>query len=212
MMDMTPPVTVILADGALPTHPVALALFRNAAHLVVCDGALAKARSLAREPDLAVGDGDSLPPNERRALGARWVQVDEQDTNDLEKAFREAVKRYGGAGVTVLGAEGMREDHFLGNVFRLPEMAKAAPGIRMVTNVGCFEVVEGKRSFVCRKGEPVSVFAPMPDTKVVSTGLVWPLAGVTLNALWRGTLNRTAAETFTLETDKPILVYMKHEE
>lgn len=201
----------ILANGAPPAHPAARAAFAAATRLVCCDGALAAARALGREPDLVVGDGDSLAPADRAALGARFVHLAEQETNDLDKAFRTAVARYGAAeGVVILGAGGLREDHFLGNVFRLPRFAQVAPDVAMVTDAGTFTVVCATRAYACRPGEPVSVFATDPATRVTSQGLEWPLAGVSLAELWQGTLNRTTSTTFTLATSHPLIVYRPH--
>lgn len=199
--------TAILADGAPPTHPVARAAFDAASRLVCCDGAYRKARALGRMPDLVVGDGDSLAAADRAALGERFVLLAEQETNDLDKAFRTAVARFGGAGIVILGAGGLREDHFLGNVFRLPGFARTAPDIAMVTDAGTFTVVTGVRSYACRPGEAVSVFAPDPAARATSDGLEWPLDGASLAELWRGTLNRTTGTSFRLACDRPLLVY-----
>ena len=199
--------TAILADGAPPTHPAARAAFDAASRLVCCDGAYRKARALGRLPDLVVGDGDSLSAADRVALGERFVSIAEQETNDLDKAFRTAVARFGGAGIVILGAGGLREDHFLGNVFRLPGFARAAPDVAMVTDAGTFTVVTGARRYACRPGEAVSVFAPDPAARATSEGLEWPLDGVSLAELWRGTLNRTTGTSFRLACDRPLLVY-----
>ena len=202
--------TAILADGAPPTHPAARAAFDAASRLVCCDGAYRKARALGRLPDLVVGDGDSLSAADRAALGERFVSIAEQETNDLDKAFRTAVARFGGAGVVLLGAGGLREDHFLGNLFRLPDFARTAPDIALVTDAGTFTVVAGARRYACRPGEAVSVFAPDPATHATSRGLAWPLDGVPLDALWRGTLNRTTGDAFDLAGDRPLIVYRPH--
>lgn len=199
--------TAILANGAPPTHPAARAAFDAASRLVCCDGAYRKARALGRLPDLVVGDGDSLSAADRVALGERFVSIAEQETNDLDKAFRTAVARFGGAGIVILGAGGLREDHFLGNVFRLPGFARAAPDVAMVTDAGTFTVVTGARRYACRPGEAVSVFAPDPAARATSEGLEWPLDGVSLAELWRGTLNRTTGTSFRLACDRPLLVY-----
>lgn len=199
--------TAILADGAPPTHPAARAAFDAASRLVCCDGAYRKARALGRLPDLVVGDGDSLSAADRAALGERFVSIAEQETNDLDKAFRTAVARFGGAGIVILGAGGLREDHFLGNVFRLPGFARVAPDVAMVTDAGTFTVVTGARRYACRPGEAVSVFAPDPAARATSEGLEWPLDGVSLAELWRGTLNRTTGTSFRLACDRPLLVY-----
>ena len=58
-----------------------------------------------------------------------------------------------------------------------------------------------------RPGDAVSVFAPLPGTHVSSKGLAWPLDGVDLTPLWRGSLNCTTSDSFMLRTTHPILLY-----
>lgn len=210
MCTRTNPETVILANGAIPSHAVPLALFAAAKRVVCCDGAYAKSLALGREPDLVVGDGDSLDEAQKAALGEKFVHVAEQDTNDLAKAFRVAVTRFGAEGIVILGADGLREDHFLGNVFRLPDFAREAPDVALVTNAGVFTVVLCERSYSCYAGDAVSVFAPCHGTQASSTGLEWSLGGVPFDSLWRGTLNRATGTSFTISTNRPLLVYRPH--
>ena len=216
--------TVILANGAPPTHPVPLRLFREADRLIACDGAWRKVLDLGRTPDAVVGDGDSLGADGREALAQRgipFIGEAEQETNDLCKAFRHAVA----TGTerddfVILGATGRREDHALGNIFHLLDFA-AAPReggadrlparVSMVTDFGTFEPVLPPGGTWTAAGRSVSVFAPVPGTRMTSEGLEWPLEGVALDALWRGTLNRTTGDTFTLRTTHPVLLYLAHE-
>ncbi len=200
-------VVAVLANGEVP-RGAALELLRSADALVACDGALATARALGREPDFVVGDGDSASPEDLVALGVRFVRDGSADTNDLDKAFRFARTRWPRAfSIVILGAGGGREDHLVGNVFRLPAFAAACPGVAMATNAGRFDVVDGTRTFACRPGAAVSVFAPEPGTRMESEGLVWPLKGVDLGPLWSGTLNRAEGTSFTVRATRPALVY-----
>ena len=202
-MDME---TAILANGAPPTHPVPLAHLREANELICCDGACRAAHVLGREPDFVVGDGDSLAAADRSALGARFVHMAEQETNDLAKAFRFACSR--ATRIAILGATGLREDHTLGNIFRLIDFTAVVPDTVLYTDTGTFEAVRGERTFAAQPEEAVSIFAPVPGTEVASKGLQWPLDGVSLADLWSGTLNRTTGPSFTLRTNgRPILVY-----
>lgn len=203
--------TIVLVNGEPPTHPVACAALASASRLVCGDGAYRRALALGRAPDLVVGDGDSLSETDKVALGSRWVQIAEQDTNDLDKAFRTVLKRFDEVGhIVILGAGGLREDHFLGNLFRLPGFARLVPQVEMITNAGVFTVVLEERTYACRPREAVSVFAPERETHVSSSGLEWPLDGVPLAELWMGTLNRTTGSSFTLRTDRPLIVYRPH--
>jgi len=203
----------ILANGEPPRHAAPRAALAAADLLVACDGALAAARALGREPDYVVGDGDSLAPDDREALGDRFVFVAEQDTNDLCKAFRfvRDLPRIDAAlAVTLLGTTGRREDHTLANIFHLLDFTEEVPDTTILTDAGMFTAVRGEETIPCHPGDAVSVFAPLPDTHVASRGLLWPLDGVDLAPLWRGTLNRATGIAFTLCTDKPVLLYRPH--
>jgi thiamine pyrophosphokinase len=216
--------TVILANGTPPAHPVPLRIFREADRLIACDGAWRKALDLGRPPDAVVGDGDSLGEEGREALAQRgipFIGAVEQETNDLCKAFRHAVATGEEEDTfVILGATGRREDHALGNIFHLLDFAAdiprgadgtGEPAVSMVTDFGTFEpVLPPGGTWTVAAGRSVSVFAPVPGTRMTSEGLAWPLEGVSLDALWRGTLNRTTGDTFTLRTTHPILLYLPH--
>ena len=79
--------------------------------------------------------------------------------------------------------------------------------VALVSEYGRFDVVAGAREFAAHKGDAVSVFALRPGTHVVSEGLEWPLDGVALDELWKGTLNRAIGSSFRLSANMPILVY-----
>ena len=205
---------VLLANGAAPRHPIPRRILAEADQLVCCDGALAAARVLGREPDFVVGDGDSISPADRAALGDRFVHIAQQDTNDLAKAFRFVRTRAplpsDALRIAILGATGLREDHALANIFHLIDFTEEVPDTKIITDDGTFTAVHGEQTFPCRFGDAVSVFAPLPYTRVTSCGLAWPLDHVDLTPLWRGTLNRTTSNSFTLCTTHPLLIFRPH--
>jgi thiamine pyrophosphokinase len=201
---------VIFANGEKPVHEIPVSITIDARYAVCCDGALSKMEELGRKPDFVVGDCDSLSPETIESLGERLVKITEQETNDLSKAFHFALKRFdiSDPKIAIVGATGVREDHTIGNVFHLLDFSSFAPDVTMVSNFGFFSVVKGSRSFACSAGSPVSVFAPLPGTNIVSDGLAWPLEGVNFPHLWSGTLNKTTADGFSLAANKPVIVYM----
>jgi thiamine pyrophosphokinase len=208
--------TVILADGECPSHDIPLMLFRSAAKVVACDGAWRTSVSLGRRPDAVVGDGDSLVGEdivELKRLGIPIIKDPEQDTNDLCKAFRYVMGATGAERICILGATGKREDHAIGNIFHLIDLASMNPNIFIVTDSGVFEPIlpPGKVwNDVTGGNAPISVFASHPDTVMESEGLKWPLNGVRFDSLWRGTLNRIVASRFSIRTDRPAIVFRPH--
>ncbi|MBR6075271.1 MAG: hypothetical protein IKP87_08200, partial [Victivallales bacterium] len=84
----SPQNTVILANGTFPTAPQPLAILDNAARIVCCDGAAIALMESGRMPTAVIGDLDSISAELRQKLAPMTVHVTEQETNDLNKAFR----------------------------------------------------------------------------------------------------------------------------
>ena len=81
--------------------------------VIAADAGLLFLREHGIEPDLFLGDGDSL--GDFRPQCANIALEEEQETNDLAKAYRFAVA-HGATEIDIFGASGLREDHFLGNL------------------------------------------------------------------------------------------------
>lgn len=198
---------IILAAGEAPREETARLLedmAAKAAVVVSCD----RAHPLA---DYVVGDGDGVTEEEKRSLGDRLVVVPEQETNDLAKAYRFLTDKITERPleIFIFGATGKREDHALGNVFRIADFERDGIHVEIVTNTGDFIGVAGRRSIPAGKGAAVSVFAPAKGTTMKSKGLEWPLEGVSLDDLWAGTLNRATEDVVEIETDKTAIVYVE---
>ena len=200
--------TVILANGSFPRRKCLLETLRAAARIVCCDGAAANLLRAGLEPDLVVGDLDSLDPALKTRFGKRLVHESEQETNDLSKAFRACMAR-GWRNLVILGAGGRREDHLLGNISLLPMFAAAGTDVRMETDFGTFLPVLKPASFRRPIGTKVSVFSFHPEMPVTASGLKYPLDKLRLPFWWCGTLNETDAPEFSLTFDgrAPLLLY-----
>lgn len=200
--------TVILANGSFPRRKCLLETLRTAARIVCCDGAASALLRAGLEPDLVVGDLDSLDPALKKRFGKRLVHESEQETNDLSKAFRACMAR-GWKTIVILGAGGRREDHLLGNASLLPLFAAAGADVRMETDYGTFLPVLKSASFRRPAGTKVSIFSFHPEMPVTATGLVYPLDKLRLPFWWCGTLNETNAPEFSLAFDgrAPLLLY-----
>jgi thiamine pyrophosphokinase len=200
--------TVILANGSFPRRKCLLELLRAAGRIVCCDGAASKLLRAGLEPDLVVGDLDSLDPALRKRFGKRLVHESEQETNDLSKAFRACMAR-SWRSIVILGAGGRSEDHLLGNASLLPLFAAAGADVRMETDCGTFLPVLKSASFRRPAGTKVSIFSFHPEMPVTASGLKYPLDKLRLPFWWCGTLNETTAPEFSLAFDgrAPLLLY-----
>jgi thiamine pyrophosphokinase len=118
--------SIVLANG--PLDDLAPLRERLAAwgeaEVIAADGGARLAARLGLQPEIVIGDLDSLDPQERQALVEAGVRLQaspaDKDETDLELALRLAVA--GGAEqVAVLGALGGRLDMTLANVLLLAD-------------------------------------------------------------------------------------------
>ena len=203
---------VILANGEFPRKEYPLWLLKNADVVVCCDSArnLARLKKLGVEPVAVVGDMDSTPASARKALGSRAVKVEEQDYNDLNKAFlwlRENCPQV--TEIQILGATGKSEAHALGNLSYLlfweKQYALDASGIKveMVSDYNTAFAVCDSCELHIGEGRKVSFFAQDPSLRISTTGLRWPLDGLSFDYWFRGTLNIAENDVVKLVFNHP---------
>jgi len=208
---------VILAQGAYPSHPYPLQVLHEAAMLVCTDGAVNTLKG--REPDIVVGDLDSLSDQMKERYASRLVINKDQNTNDLTKAVQLCHEK-GIRAITILGATGLREDHMLGNISLLGDYARMMEKVRMVTDHGTFWAYTDKTSQTsgftgfslrCIKGNPVSFFGLDPALELKVIGVQYPVENVVFDALWKATLNTCTGNRLEVQfRNGPLLVYMTH--
>lgn len=194
---------VILANGDFPSADKPLERLKEADIVICCDGAAINLIEYGRKPDYVVGDLDSLPEGLKRDLADCIVHIEEQESNDLTKAFNFALTLHPER-IDILGATGKREDHTLGNISLLIDYTReAACPVEMFTDFGRFIAFFSSGTFHTDKGGQVSIFAFDPTLKIKSAGLVYPTDEVIFNSLWKATLNEAASTEFSLSLSHP---------
>ena len=197
---------VILAAGDFPTHPIPLGMLTKAAdRIICCDGAADRLLAAGFTPMAVVGDGDSISPEARERLSDRLHIESEQETNDLSKAVRYAV-RQGMHRLLILGATGRREDHTLGNISLLADYQARGLDVEMWTDYGVFTPATGCQTFASRAGQQVSVFC-LDDAPLTLRDVRWPLEGRRITRWWQATLNKALTDTFRIETRGRVIVF-----
>lgn len=197
---------VILAAGDFPTHPIPLGMLTKAAdRIICCDGAADRLLAAGFMPMAVVGDGDSISPEARERLSDRLHIESEQETNDLSKAVRYAV-RQGMHRLLILGATGRREDHTLGNISLLADYQARGLDVEMWTDYGVFTPATGCQTFASRAGQQLSVFC-LDDAPLTLRDVRWPLEGRRITRWWQATLNEALTDTFRIETRGCIIVF-----
>ncbi len=181
----------IFANGEQINPEGVRALIQPGDFRIAADGGLHHLRRLGLEPDLVIGDLDSLAPEEIEQLRRGHVRVEQhpvhKDETDLELAV-DAALQAGCTTLFILGALGGRLDMTLANIFllALPELsgidARLEDGIEEVFLIRPGGDAEGAgRMIDGRPGDRVSLL-PLggPARGIRTGGLYYPLRGETL--------------------------------
>lgn len=207
---------VIIGNGDFPKKEYPRELLRRADVIVCCDGALKaflrnrdRIFKNSRNPDVVIGDMDSIPPKLFKEYSGIAVKVSEQDTNDQTKAFRYLMEHWPDVKtVHILGSAGKREDHTIGNLGQLMEYSRlyGASGhpsegqvyIDAVSDYSIAFALTDSCEFFVGEGRTVSLFSPDNSLRIRSEGLVWKTDDVVFDNWWQATLNRASADSVRL--------------
>ena len=127
---------IILANGEKPTHQIPVTILKNAEKIICCDGAITFLEEQNITPRIIIGDCDSISSAQKGKYKSIIIEDKNDSCNDLQKAIKYCITS-GFVHVTILGASGLREDHFLANIGILMHYSDKL-SLTMVTNYGVF--------------------------------------------------------------------------
>lgn len=200
------PEAVILANGEYPSHELPLKLLKEAEFVVCCDGAANEYISRGHTPDIIIGDGDSLSPENKIRFSGIVHHIADQETNDQTKAVR-FLQEKGFRRIAILGAAGKREDHTLGNISLLIDYMRSGMEVRTFTDYGVFMPIEGTQTFASHPGQQVSIIN-FGAKGLKGEGLVYPLSDFT--NWWQGTLNEATVDHFSIHCEGEYLLFIAY--
>ncbi|MBF0237204.1 MAG: thiamine diphosphokinase [SAR324 cluster bacterium] len=106
---------LIVCNGKSPDPAILARLWEWADLKIAADGGANQLLQQNRVPDVIIGDGDSLKASTDTVSAIPLIKVDEQNTNDADKAIRYCLQHQV-TEIHLLGADGKRMDHFLANL------------------------------------------------------------------------------------------------
>jgi thiamine pyrophosphokinase len=170
----------LVANGAIHDYELISSLIKTYEHCIAVDGGLLHCREMNINPDLIIGDFDSIDPEFLDLYGQvpkEKFPID-KDKTDLELAIQ-AINTSSIRKIGIFGAMEKRTDHALGNLHlmcRLPEK------IVIETERETLIAIEEHRRVPCRPNQTVSLVPFGSYCKGVSTrGLKWELHSATFD-------------------------------
>jgi thiamine pyrophosphokinase len=205
----------IIANGPMLKPPFHRHLVGEKDLVVCVDGGAKNALALGLEPQVVIGDMDSMEVSLREQLyeaGCRFLKYpSRKDETDSELAVRYALSQ-GATELVILGALGGRIDHTLANVMllALPELedveVRLVEGDQEVFLIRDETVIEGQ------PGDMLSLLPLSGDVVGIYTeGLEYPLHNGTLNfGAARGVSNVLTQSQAAVRVESGLLLAVHH--
>ncbi len=175
---------IIIANGQIRDNDFYRSLIAPTDLVICADGGASNALALGMQPQIVIGDLDSLDGNLKAQLDAEGCQIlthpARKDETDLELALRYAIDR-GVDEILILGALGSRIDQTLANVLllTLPEMRSVK--IRILDGRQEVFLIRNEALVEGQVGDTLSLL-PLTEqvTGIYTEGLEYPLENDTL--------------------------------
>ena len=202
---------IVFANGTLNDPQQARHLLRPDDLVIAADGGTRHAWEAGVDPDVVIGDLDSLTPRERERLESSGARLDSfsphKDRTDLEIALLHAASE-GVDEIVILAALGGRLDQTIANLLllTLPELVDRE--VRIVDGAQVAFVIRDTAQIAGRPGDTVSLIPIGGDaTGVTATGMEWPLDQETLHfGPARGVSNVLRAEQASVQVRQGLLL------
>ena len=193
---MTKEKIALFLNGEKPNNIPAL---DNYAKVYCVDGAFHYLLEYNIKPDLIIGDFDSI---EQLPTDIEHIHTPDQNYTDFEKALKIIISQ-GFDCVDVFAANGLEQDHFLGNMTTALKYKKQLK-LKFYDDLQIYYFIKKNTSINGVKGKVISLF-PFPKAKNVScNGLKYPLNKLKLNMKHNkiGTRNIAIDDQVTIQFSK----------
>jgi thiamine pyrophosphokinase len=175
--------SIIIASGNSIKKEIFYEIYSANDFLICADGGLNYLDSLNIEPNLIVGDFDSVDRN----LLEKYKNVKiikypaEKNFTDTEIAIEESIA-YGFNEITIFGATGTRLDHTMANILLIERYIKKGVIIRIIDNNNYIQILNKDIAINKKEGYYLSI---VPITEYIEgitlKGMKYPLEDVKVN-------------------------------
>jgi thiamine pyrophosphokinase len=147
--------------------------------VICCDGGVRHLKNLGLEPDLIIGDFDSVNEQLLEKYRKKGVPIKTypkvKDETDTEIAANTAIE-LGASHVVLLGALGYRWDHSYANIMVLVKLAKQGINAVILDSNNQIQVSNTFLFLTGKKGQIISLLPLGEDVSILSTkGLRYPI-------------------------------------
>ncbi len=199
---------VLVANGEKPVSNYAKQLIKDINLKICVDSNLSIFRELDIEPDVIIGDMDTVEINTVSSKST-IVVVEDQNQTDLEKSLNyciaENIKN-----IYIIGATGERDDHNLANIL-IAQQYSDILNIEIVTNYFQIFFVNKSKEIIEKKHRNLSMISLIADNRITTSGLEFNLSDQKLNSFSHGISNQIIADKCLIKAKEKLILFIETE-
>ena len=199
---------VLVANGEKPVSNYAKQLIAQNNLKICVDSNLSFFKELDVEPDIIIGDLDTVDINKS---GSKSTIVNKEDQNktDLEKSLDYCIAQ-NIKDIYIIGATGERDDHSLANIM-IAQQYSDTLNIEMISNFFQIFFVNGSKEILEKKSRNLSMISLISDNKITTSGLEYNLSDQKLNSFSHGISNRIISDKCLIKAKEKLILFIEIE-
>ena len=192
---------ILFGNGEISKHKKALKIINNATTFICLDGGADKLKNLGFEPDIILGDLDSITQN----YNCEIVQLQDPSKSDLEKGILWCLEKK----ITQLylvGFSGKRDDHYFSTLWTMLKYCQSIK-LHLYTNFSKIICVKDKKTFKSVPNQTISIIVPKNDILITTSKLKYPLQSQKISSPTQGVSNMTTGNEYSIEASDWIWLF-----
>jgi len=199
---------VLVANGEKPVSNYAKQLIKKNNLRICVDSNLSFFKELDVEPDIIIGDLDTVEIN-TASPKSTIVNKEDQNKTDLEKSLDYCIT-HKIKNIFIIGATGERDDHNLANIL-IAQQYSDALNIEIVTNFFQIFFVRESKEILEKKNRNLSMISSIDDNRITTSGLQYNLTDQKLNSFSHGISNRIISDKCLIKSKEKLILFIEIE-
>lgn len=163
---------IIFVNGNLAHLQDIKASLQETDTVICADGGANHALACGINPEVVIGDLDSISPEVKTILEERATTIisypKEKDFTDSELAIQYAIDHHAQE-IVIVGLLGDRLDHFLANILHIAHLTKTIQNITMIEGKQTISVIHKTKKFDGKAGDTLSLIPLGTDCTGITT-------------------------------------------
>jgi len=200
---------VLIGNGEIPTHTTPIKILKSAVTILCTDGGADKLKSLELQPNIILGDMDSLSLA-TKSYNCTIVELTDQSKTDLEKSL-EWCSENGIDELSLVGFAGGQDDHNMAALWTLASFVEKME-LTFYSNSSKIKCVTSDSKIDSFIGQTISIIPTRENIKTSVTGLKYPINKSILKPPSFGIRNSAKGNHFFIQSNGPVWVFLNYAE